>query len=359
MENKICIVVSANLTYLPFYYRYEELLDKYNMPFDLIIWNRQGVDIVSKAKNIYEFKLLDSTNNGNWKKINKFFKFSNYVKHKLKDNTYSFVFFLGTYAGNGILLNRFLRKNYKYKYLLDIRDYTYEWFLPYKLMEWQVINNAHTVVVSSKGYFSFLPQNKNYIVAHNIDWENINAAQNSKRIVDSNRIRISFIGNMRYYDENFRFLNLMKNDERFIIQYYGTGCEILKEYCENQSINNVSFMGRFDRSETANLYANTDIVNNLYGNNKTFLKLALSNKLYYSLFLGLPILVCENTYMEEITTIGKIGFTVDYNDPNIKDKLYAFVRNYNSKSYESEKLKEQVLFEDNEFVESIKRLINR
>lgn len=357
-NSEICVIIAANLNYTPFYYRYEKIFLDQGIDFDLILWNRSGTTTDAKANNIYEYNLRDEANNGNWKKIWKFISFSHFVKEIIRKNKYRYLMFLGTNSGNGVFLADYLKKNYNERYLVDVRDYTYEWFKPFYWLENILIRAAESVVISSEGFRSFLPEERDYIMAHNIDWDSINEMKDNNHTFNQNPIRISFIGNMRYYPENYKFIDLMGNDKRFVLQYFGTGCEKIQDYCIENNITNVKFKGKFDRHETASLYSETDIINNLYGNNKTFLKLALSNKLYYSLFIGRPILVCKDTYMEVVSHEGGIGFSIDYSDPLIKEKLIKFYMDYNPVTEKSEALKNRILREDSEFVSMIIRRIH-
>lgn len=55
-------------------------------------------------------------------------------------------------------------------------------------------------------------------------------------------------------------------------------------------------------------YKYADCINNLYGSNSNYLNFALSNRLYHSVQIGIPILVCPNTFMAKIVQRYKIGF---------------------------------------------------
>lgn len=358
-RSKIGVVIAANLNFTPFYYRYEEIFVKERIDFDLILWNRSGAKTETRATHLFEYELRDDANNGDWKKIWKFEMFAQYAKRIIKKNHYEYLLFLGTNSGNGVFLANYLKRHYKNKFWIDVRDYTYEWFRPFSYLENKAIGAADVAVISSKGYLSFLPKDREYVIAHNIDWDSINKLSKMRKVSGDGHIRISFIGNMRYFEENYRFLNLMANDNRFLLQYFGTGCEKLKDYCEEKGITNVRFKGRFNREETANLYAETDIINNLYGNDQTYLKLALSNKLYYALFMGKPILVCENTFMEKVSAEGGIGFAIDYDDPLIKEKLIEFYKSFRPSTEKSEALKKRIRIEDDVFISSVMQCAHR
>ena len=317
--NRIALILGSNIHWAPYYYRYEKILTSHGISFDLLIWNREGIKECSKGKLI-EFKKRDITDNKDPKKFISFLQFSHFVKKCIQKNGYSKLIFLGTHACAPVLLHTFLQKNYKEMYWLDIRDRVYEDYRFYYKMEVDSIANSYTTVISSKGYEQFLPPH-DYYYMHNIDPEMDKVVTEYKREPEDGVIRISFIGNVRYYDENVRILNVFANKKRFVLQYFGAGSERLKEYCERNKISNVRFHGRFSPEETVGFYNCTDIVNNAYGNSRLGLRTALSNKLYYSLKLHLPILVSSNTYMETFCRKYGLGFTFN-DDPCFPDHLY-------------------------------------
>lgn len=321
MSNKICIVLPCNIYAAPYYDRYLKIFEKYNIKHDLIIWNRDQIKEDTTA-NVISFNKKDVANSGDKKKVIKYFEFALFVKRIITENEYDKIIFLSTSAATVALLSLFLKKKYKGKYWIDIRDYSFEWFKPYKFALSIAINNSYKSSISSKGFKEFLPS-YDYIVTHNIDFSSIDLVKNSsQRRCSETPIRISFIGNVRYFEENKRLLNLFKNDERFMLQYYGTQSEKLKEYCENNSISNVDFYGRFTPNKTSEFYLNTHIINNVYGNGSMELITALSNKLYFSASLHMPILVSPNTFMEEVTRKYGFGFVVNLEDCEIADKIY-------------------------------------
>lgn len=327
-NDKICVILPCNIFQAPFYFRYENIINNLGLKFDLIIWDRLNINENANA-NIISYKKKITSNNGDKKKIFNFLKFGLFVKKHLKRGNYHKILILGSYSGTMAFLTRFLSKNHKNEYWLDIRDYTYEWFLPYKLAMAKVIKNSYATAISSKGFEKFLPS-FNYIITHNIDIKTISSYNKEDRI-PSEKIRISFIGNVRYYEENIKLLNIFKNDDRFILQYFGSGSDKLKIYCEMNNIFNVDFCERFPPEVTHELYYKTDIINNIYGSDGIELQTALSNKLYFSSALEIPILVSPKTYMSMITTKFGFGFDVDYFDINLPNKLYNWYININNK----------------------------
>lgn len=318
---KYAIILGCNLHWAPYYYRYEQILIKNKIPFDVIMWNREGIK-EAMAGDLIEFNLPDVSCNNNPTKVVKFFKFANFVKKTVKKNQYSKLIFLG-FQGCALTLNAsFFSKKYKNQYWIDIRDYHYEWLHPYYKLEEKVINAAFDVAISSEGFKDFLPP-YDYLHIHNVDPHMAELMGQYKHVKDDDHIRISFIGNVRYFNENCALLQALGNDERFRIQFYGTGTEQLEEYCKENSISNVEFHGRFAQQETVLFYNRTDIINNIYGNQTKEVTTALSNKLYYAIYLHMPILVSSGTYMEQFCE--PYGFSFSFKEgKSFADDLYVW-----------------------------------
>ena len=118
---------------------------------------------------------------------------------------------------------------------------------------------------------------------------------------DNGVINISYVGTVRFLNMDKKILRLFANDERFSINYFGRGSEALESYCKDNKIQNVRFHGSFSPSHVMDFYKETDLINNLYGNHTKELDYALSNKIYHAGQLHLPILVCPETYMQEVS----------------------------------------------------------
>lgn len=356
-KSKLVIVLPCNIYTAPFLHRYEKIIKRVYAEFDLLYWNRALIDEESYGNQIC-YNLEDKINSGKITKIIKYYKFAKFVKKKLIKNKYEKIIVLGSYAGIMYQLSRYLSKKYKNCYWLDIRDYTFENFKFYYRGMKRAIRSSYSTAISSKGYTRFLPKH-DYIIAHNIDYINIENAKTLREDqLKCEKIRISFIGLVRYYHENIKLLKALGNDERYIINYFGMNSDFLKDFCDKNNINNVNFHGRFDSSKTAFFYRETDIINNIYGNEKIALTTALSNKLYYSVFLDIPILVSPNTYMEELVKENNNGYIVNWNEERLGDHLYEWYQKYKKNKRSNNKLKDIVLLEDQKFEIELLNFLN-
>lgn len=322
MNKKICFVSLGNLYLYPYISKYISLLE---CDYDVIYWDRHQIEENIGAKETFTFCYKMDEGSGKLSKLLGYLKFRKYALDKIKTNNYSGVILLQTSVG--ILLNSFLKKNYKDKYIVDIRDYTMENNPMFFAVEKALIENSANSVISSKGYESFLPK-FNYTLVHNdttIDDITIKKFENRKRNKD--KIVISYIGLIRFHEQNKKVILKFKNDSRFVLRFIGKDAYALKEFCENNNINNVELIDRFPPEKTLDYYYETDIIYNLYGNNTPLLDYALSNKLYYAAKFKMPILVCPKTYMEEVSIQNGFGFKFDLDDLEANDNLYQYYQN--------------------------------
>lgn len=322
---KICILSAVNIKHMSLISIYTEELKKRNVDFDIIYMDKYGEEEAFPSKNKYVYK----------NKINKklpkiirglyYFKFLGYAKKILKKNNYDFIIVWNDVAI--LLFGLYLARKWKNKYCLNVRDYCYQKVkLIYKIFE-IAVNNAAFTTISSPGYEEFLPKSE-YIHLHSLNKKVLSETAFRDGLRRSTeKIRITFIGYVRFFDINKRLLDIFKNDERFELHYYGTNSEILKEYAEDNDINNGVFGGSFPVEDTYKYIDKADIINNLYGHGNISVDLALSIKLYYGLYNYIPILVEPETYMEKVTNKSGMGYVVDSLSDDLNDKVYDW---YNS-----------------------------
>ncbi len=321
-NKKVCFISLGNLYLTPYLKKYENII---NLKYDIIYWNRHNIKEESNADVVHEFRKKMEEGSNNIEKLKGYIEFRSYCKNIIKNNEYCAIFLLQTNCG--MLLKNILKKHYRYRYVVDIRDYTKENNILFYKIEKKLLNYAGLAVISSKGYKKFLPQYP-YVLVHNdleINCEIIREFRNKNK--NKNKIVIGYIGLIRFHNQNKKLILKFKNDERFELMFIGKDADYLQKFCTENAIKNVKLIDRFDPNETLNYYKNIDIVNNLYGNNTPYLDYALSNKLYYSAKLGLPILVCSNTYMEEITIKNGFGYCFNLEDDNALDNLYKYYNN--------------------------------
>lgn len=328
MKN-VALIISGNVHWFPYLRRYLQVIEHCGLTCTIFYWNRENINesFPPFVKPI-EFKKDDKTNNGSPFKIFKFLKYGSFLKKELSKTHFDRLIFLGTYSFIPAILYKILTKKYSKKYWIDIRDLTYESFPLFYYMEKRVFYHSYMTVVSSDGFVKYLPK-YNYGHVHNIDPSLKNHFDFSHNKTD--KIRISYIGNISYFEEVKKLVDFFKNDGRFFMNFYGKNSNVIKDYCTKHRITNVSFKGPFRPEETISLYENTDVIFNAYGNKRKNLRVALANKLYYSIRLNIPLLVSPNTYTSYLCR--KNGIGIDFiQTSTFKEDLISFVNSYRAKN---------------------------
>ncbi|WP_414055455.1 capsular biosynthesis protein [Macrococcus equi] len=326
-EMRIAIISSANIMHMTLISHYTNLIDLKDHTLDLIYMDKYGESEDFEANNIFRYETKVNADDNKLVKIKKYYGFKKFVKTVINNNDYDLYIIWNSYTAQ--LLGPKFFKNIKGNYILNIRDYTYEKnYLIFKRLEY-IIKNSIFTTVSSEGFYDFLPKSTKYLMLHSINSKIIKQKNDTISISNTRPIKISFIGNVRFYEQNILLINAFKNNKKFLLQYYGVGSEPLKEYCTKNSIENVKFLGRFKPEETIKLLQDTDILNNYYGNQSIALTKAISIRMYYSIFMLKPIIVAPNTITSQITEDIGIGFSreINSNYPEQLENWYLNIDN--------------------------------
>lgn len=333
---RYCLISFCNMYVLPYAKLYIDAIIASGAECDLIYWDRDAVngakDGFDECRKIcYQRKMTPESSA--IEKLLGYVESRNFIVKELKENDYDGIFFLQTHAA--VACKGILKKKYSGKYIVDVRDFTLENYSIYKKMEDKVITDSFATVISSPAYSKFLPK-CDYVIAHNFSPFSSEMVSRIRRSVSEKQndpIQISFVGTVRFLDMDMKLLKLFANDARFKLNYFGTGSEVLSDFCAKEGITNTEFYGRFTPEMTTSFYQKTDLINNLYGNHNPFLDYALSNKLYHAGQLYIPILVCPDTYMEDISKRYNMGFVFDIDKPEVKDHLYNWYHGLNREEF--------------------------
>lgn len=346
---KVCILSSVNIKHMTLISLYTNRLERDNIKYDIIYMDKYGENEKINAENIYRFENKITRTDSKLNKILKYFKFRKYAKQILNRNKYDFIIVWNEVTS--FIFSGYLQRKYENRYCLNIRDYLYHDFPIIKNIHHRVINKSAFTTISSDAFKSFLPK-YDYIHIHSLNVKLLSQVNPRKALrANEERLRISFIGNVRFFDINKKILDVFKNDNRFELCYFGTNSEVLKEYAINNEIENVSFNSSFPVEDTANFIEKSDIINNIYGNNSKKLDYALSIKLYYAIYNNLPILVNSKTHMAEIVSKYNIGYVVEKIDENLPNNIYTWYRsiNFNDFSKNCRKMLDEIVENNIEF----------
>lgn len=330
---KYAIVNLGSISTCPYADYYIKAFQKLKVSFDVIEWDRKGIAQQEQIEyaNIIAYSAITNASDPRYTKVKKYFMFIQFLRKKIRENRYDKIIFLETVSA--VICWDIIKKNYMGKYIVDIRDYSYEKYYLFRKIECMLIKNSFATVISSEGYKNFLPD-YSYVLAHNYHEASIEKFIEVRNKNKTSKIRVTFIGHIRFLDINKRLIDLFSRDERFELGFYGAGAAVLQKFCSDNNYNNVKFHGQFQLEETVEFYGITDLINNLYGNHTPLLDYALSNKLYNSAEFGIPILVCEDTYMAEMVRMYNLGIVCNVNDENLPEYIYEKYINFNYKKME-------------------------
>lgn len=322
---KICILTTRNIFDSPCLTKYQFLLQE---PFDIVYWDRCGIQEECGATNYFRYNGLLSADAGKVQKIRSYLGFVRFANRILRTNTYDKLIVFPTQMG--WLIQGKLCHEYKGKYVLGVEDYAGENHTLIAHMTKKIVESSGLCSITSPAYQKFLPV-RNYMISHNIQ-------PISKELVQQYRMRkrnsdqpivLSFIGSVRFIEQQKKLISLFKNDARFQLNFIGRGSEQLDEFCRQEAIDNVTLIGRFERTQLPAFYLETDMAINVYGNHDPYLDYALSNKLYSAAMMGMPILVSPDTYMAEISEHYGFGCCVNLEDSSTPDKVFAYYKGIN------------------------------
>lgn len=362
MKN-FCLISFCNIYLLPYAKTYIDAIQRSGAKCTLLFWDRDAVDGKNDNypgcfKKCYQKR--KTTESSKAEMLIGYIEATKFFQRELKHTKYDGLVFLQTHAA--VACGSMLKRKYRKKYIVDIRDFTLENYLLYRQFETSCISNSFASVVSSPAYAKFLPKHK-YVIAHNytpFSDDEIQSVRTVDRSSFERAINISFIGTVRFIEMNKRILMLFANDKRFSINFFGNGSEVLQSFCTSKGIKNARFHGAFSPEQTAVFYKDTDLINNLYGNHDNFLDYALSNKLYHSGQFLLPILVCPETYMEEVSQKYHMGYVFDVNDKAAPDKLYEWYLKYDRKELAigCDRFIDKVILDNRRFYMTIEKFVN-
>lgn len=307
---KVGIIMFQNMRYAPFLETYERILDHENADYEIIYFNR---DASLQEENDDKHIPINWHGKGTlsapkFEKLINFFSYRLQLLKLLNSKQYSHLIILTTFPA--VLISGYLKKNYAHKYIVDIRDYTQEHNAIYFALERTAIENSAFSLISSAGFVNFLPKS-NYVRCHNIS-DNANLSKCVPLSVRTEkRIIISYIGTISYEQQCLELIILVANDDRFEFHFYGNEAHgnTVSAYIAQLGNKRVKMMGAFTPDQKAQIYADTDIVFNCYGNKDALVKYAISNKYYDGALYGKPLLVSPNTAMAEES--GAFAYAID------------------------------------------------
>ena len=310
-------------------------LEEHNITFDIICTNRYK----EKAKSVYECQLYQydwifDKNKSKIKKIIPFLKFKHFAERLIKDNQYRFIIIWGENAA--LLFDGVLRK-YRKKFCCNIRD-VYDGKLSFlnKVLKGRAMQYAcFSTFPTPKGVEKYT-SGKCFVLT-NYDYAVEKLYTKPKKLVKSGgQLRITYMGLIYPYIETFkRFICAFKNDERFLISFFGEGADtLLASYAEEQEIYNVRFGGAFLPEKTSQYLEETDIINSVYGTENSGVSGAVGVKESYSPILHIPVISDKGCYWARLSEKYGFGLGVENDFITIPDIIFNWYQSLNAVQFD-------------------------
>ncbi|MCK8061252.1 MULTISPECIES: glycosyltransferase [unclassified Fusibacter] len=300
---------------------YTNYFEKNKIKYDIICANKYDDNYLETANKIYEFDAKKTINSNVFAKLAHFWKMRNFAKKIIDNNKYDYIIVWNQVTA--FIFSDILIKQYRKKYCINVRDYHYDDNPLIKYRITPAIREADFNTVSSEAFKKFLPDGE-YLTIHSLNKKMLNQLEprNHYRSVNE-KINILNIGQIRWPENIFPMIEELKNDSRYIMTFVGQGSHVIEEYIKGRHIENVIVHGRFEPIETIKYLKDADILFNLYGTGNLHVDTALSIKLYYAIYLNIPILTYNGTYIGEVSNTLGIGYCISKNSfEGLADNLH-------------------------------------
>ncbi len=343
---KVSIIAFSNLFRSPYVNIYADFCKKNGLEYEIIFPNRSGM------QESADCPLISVPWDRSKKKIFNILAFRKAAIQHLKKAKSDFVIVLTTMPA--VLMSGYLARHYKGRYLIDIRDYTYESVFPYYFLEKRAIKNAAMTVISSPGFRKFLPDGE-YHLCHNVNALYRDEKGGNFVPTGGDPITIGYVGSIGYKSQCLKLIKLVEQDERFCFDFYGEeGADgQISAYLKENPCDRIKMYGAYKPQEKVGIMEKVDILFNAYGNGNKLVDYALSNKLYDSFYMRIPLLTSPNTAMSE--EAGDYSFDIDFETMTSLDALYEWYRAIDANSFDqySEQYLQQVFSSQDAFYEKL------
>ncbi len=163
------------------------------------------------------------------------------------------------------------------------------------------VNELQTTVMSTKNIRKIIflpnyPDENNYIGVGK---------------VHSDKLRISYIGAVRQFNELKNLMDACKDIRDIQISIHGAGVDYKRLNNIKNDYKGVEVTGVYHFKESAKLYSKADILYALYPINALQYRASYPVKLFEAIITKTPIIVSKGTVLEEFIKKNDIGFVVD------------------------------------------------
>lgn len=352
----IGIVVSNDLNTCPYIDKYLDILNKRKIPYEIILWNRDG----RKRDYPDNYIIYDCPSElyvPKRKKIKDFAKFTYFLNRTIRRRKYDKLIFLTTFTA--LMCYTYTCGKYKKKYIFDFRDLSLEHNRIFRGIVKKVIDNSYFTCMSSPEFAKVFGVT-DYVIAHNFRYRDL--AENCLEIQERGKngiINLLHIGITRGEEYNKRLADVFGNDKRFEVNIIGSGNDTPSYLEYTKSIPNITVKGTYDNEEKAKLIESADML--LYYYPSSFnCDRALANKYYDGLIYKKPLVGNVNTYSGKRLYEKGLGISLDLSSDTFASDVFTYYMNFDWVKYAEAVEKEinAVLSEDKIYVDRIEEFVS-
>lgn len=324
---KIGLLLPGNIYFCPFVNIYTKILKESKIDFDILFWDRENKD---EKDGIAYSRPFPYNSAGKIKWLFEYMLYVRFLVRKIKKNKYDKLIVFGPQVG--LFLYFFLRKRYYKRFCFDYRDIYIEQKFPRLFRKF--LQNSALNVISSPGFIKYLPSGFDYIMSHNFDIETLDSTNiKIKHSIDKPAV-ITTIGSIRDYEQNHQVMMALSNHPDFIVKFIGrpgNAGKLLQEDSIKHKINNVEFLGFYDKKDEATLIADADFLNIYYPNINTHAT-ALSNRFYIALISKKPMIVTKYSIQGDYIEKYNLGLAIT-NCSNLAEDILCFIEKYDHSDF--------------------------
>ena len=355
---RILFILPALPDFEPYVFGYIKIADECKVDYDVICWNRKGED-VSFPDNYYVYQHPTSDLYTPVRKMIEITGFSSFVRRVLRKNKYSLVF---TFTiADSVFLAPLLTRKYRGNYVFDIRDYSPIVDSPFFKPSFRfLLSHSAINVISSEGFKNWLPDKYEYLLCHNTDIDKIKESlKYSKPIANKQDINILTIGALRDVISNTRIVDAFANRKNVLVSFVGDGnaTPLLRRYCEEHNVINVSFHGRYHKEDEDGFVEKCDLMNLLMPHNSVS-DFLMSNRFYLAARLRKPMIVNDNCFQARQVEKYGLGIVVKESE-QLNDVVESYYKSIDWQALDDNCIRflNDVYDEQTHFRKIIKRII--
>jgi len=326
---KIALIIGNNIWFCPFLAIYTKLLKEWGIEYDIISWNRDGLEKPEGIQYNKQIKLR-----GRFTKFIPYLLYIKFVKETIKKEKYDKLIVFSPQIA--IFMFGFLRKFYKNRYIFDYRDLSIEQSKIFKYPFHSILKYSYANIISSPGFKRCLPNQFRYILSHNFNIDLVRKAI-AQPITEPDElpqiINVLTIGGIRDYSSNIEVIKALANKTGFQMQFVGKGpaTQLIQQYVGQAKINNTTFEGYYSKEKEGD-YINQCSYLNIFYPAIISHATALSNRFYNALIYKKPMIVTANSIQGDYVEKYQIGLAL-HDCKDLDKKLNTWIQNIDYKIF--------------------------